>query len=154
MEDIDPAPAQAGHLTQAQTAVGADRDKRAVPLVDRVGERRNLVRGQEPHLLFLDPRRLDALERTAGDDVVLDRGSENPPQRAVHLVDGRRLQPSGGEPCQRRPQHRLVKRGELHVTELRKDMEPKVVEIDASRRRPEVDERRRLFRHPVGERNP
>ena len=80
MEQVDAVAAQAGHLAQAQSAVGADEDERPVAHVDRRRELGDVARGEETHLLRLDPWRLDPVERVAHEDVVLDGGTEGPPQ--------------------------------------------------------------------------
>ena len=153
MEQIDPVAAQPGHLAQAQPAVRADDDEGSVSLVDGCCELRDLARLEEAHLLRLDPRRLDPVERVAHQDVVLDGGSEHPPQRPVDLMDRCRLQVAGRELRQPGTKHCLVELVELHGAEFGQDVQPEVVEVDAPRRGPEVDERRRPLSHPVGERD-
>ncbi len=152
VEEIDPVAAQTSHLAQAQPAVCADGDEGSVPNVDGSFKLRDLTGCEEAHLLLLEPRRLDAVGRIADQDVVLHSGSKDSPERSVHLMPRGRLQVTGSEPCHPRPQHRLVELVELHAAELGQDVEPEVVEVDAPRRRPEVEKGPGPLRHPVGER--
>jgi hypothetical protein len=52
---VDPAPAQPGHLTDAQPTEGAEQDQRPVLRCDGIGQLPDLGGGEEPHLLALDP---------------------------------------------------------------------------------------------------
>ena len=54
-EQVEAATPQPGQLADAQPAVGADQDQGPVAGLDRLGQGGDLGRGQEPHLLPLDP---------------------------------------------------------------------------------------------------
>lgn len=92
MKEIDPVPAQTIQLTQPQPAVRADGDEGSVSRVDGRCEESDIARRQEAHLLWLDARGLDDLERAAHQDVVLDGRCEDSPERPVDLMDRRRFQ--------------------------------------------------------------
>ena len=153
VEEIDTVPAHPSNLAQAQPAVGADDDERSISTVYGLRESSNLTRREEAHFLRFEARRLDPVERVAHEDVVLDGGGERSSERPIHLVDGGRLQAAGGQTGKPGSQHRLVELAELHGTQLGEDMQPKVVEVDAPRRGPEVDEGCGPFGHPVSNRD-
>ena len=81
MEQVDAVATQAGHLAEAQPAVGADEDERPVSHVDRLRRAGRRRPGSRKRIsCALDPWRLDPVERVAHEDVVLDGGTEGPPQ--------------------------------------------------------------------------
>jgi hypothetical protein len=51
---VDPTPAQPGHLADAQAPEGPEQNQRPVVEPDRVGQLPDLGGGEEPHLLPLD----------------------------------------------------------------------------------------------------
>src|SRR3954454_8442142 len=53
-EDVDPAPAEAGHLREPQTAIRLQKHEGPVPRLYDMGEATDLLRREEPHLLDLD----------------------------------------------------------------------------------------------------
>ena len=73
MEQVDAMASQPGQLTEAETAVRADDHESPVALVNDIGERCNLHWREAAHLLRLDPRRLDPVERITREHVVLHR---------------------------------------------------------------------------------
>jgi hypothetical protein len=90
--EVDLGAAQTGQLTEPQPAVAGDQDQRPVAGVDGVGEPGDLDRGEEPHLLTLDARQLDAPARRLRQQPGVDGAPYHLAERLVRLVNRRRRQ--------------------------------------------------------------
>ena len=91
-EQVDTSAAQPGQLAPAEPAVGTEENKGAVARVDSFGERRDLSRCQESHLLALDLWQPDALGWVGCDHAGADGGAHGATEELVRLDHrGRRL---------------------------------------------------------------
>jgi hypothetical protein len=89
-QQVDATSAQARQLTDPQAAVRADQHQRSIQRSDGVGQRDDLGRSEEPHLLTLDLRQrhlaAGRLRQIAG----VDGGTHHLAEDLVGLGHGRR----------------------------------------------------------------
>jgi len=87
-ENVDPTPAESGHLREPQTAVGLQKHERPVSRLDDMGEATDLLRREEPHLLDLDLRQRHLATRRDGDEAAVNGCTQDLAQVGLTRFDG------------------------------------------------------------------
>jgi hypothetical protein len=137
--EVDHLAPESGKLAEPETAVRVEHDQCPVARADRVGERGDLGRIDDPHLVTLDSRQPHVLARRARQQSVFHRATEDLREHLVRLVHSRRLQVAPGQLDDPLLHLESGDATDRRVAELRQHVVAQVGLVACSRRRSKID---------------